>query len=81
MYVTEHSGYRVQKFTPFGSFITKWATLGSGNGQFNVPYGIAVASNGNVYVADQLNHRVQVFGQLPVPTLSTSWGRIKQLFR
>ncbi|MGV2388293.1 MAG UNVERIFIED_CONTAM: hypothetical protein LVR29_08070 [Microcystis novacekii LVE1205-3] len=31
------------------------------NGQFNRPYGIAVGSGGNIYVADTLNSRVQVF--------------------
>jgi sugar lactone lactonase YvrE len=34
---------------------------GSGNGQTSGPKGIAVASNGNVYVADANNYRVEVF--------------------
>lgn len=35
-------------------------TVGSGAGQINGPYGVAV-SGGEVYVADYLNHRVSVF--------------------
>jgi RHS repeat-associated protein len=34
---------------------------GSGNGEFNTPEGIAVDSNGDVFVADRGNHRVQEF--------------------
>jgi hypothetical protein len=35
--------------------------VGSGNGQTSGPRGITVASNGNVYVADANNYRVEVF--------------------
>ncbi|NLX44247.1 MAG: TIGR03663 family protein, partial [Chloroflexi bacterium] len=34
---------------------------GSGNGQLNAPKGIALDAQGNLYVADSQNHRVQVF--------------------
>lgn len=34
------------------TFILKWGTVGSENGQFTTPRGIAVDSTGNVYVAD-----------------------------
>jgi len=42
-------------------FITMWGTLGSGNGQFNDPAGVAVDGAGFVYVADTGNNRVQKF--------------------
>jgi DNA-binding beta-propeller fold protein YncE len=41
--------------------IASWGGPGSGPGQFNFPSGIAVAANGNVYVVDRNNHRVQYF--------------------
>src|SRR5689334_8481940 len=41
-------------------FVTMWGTAGSGNGQFNGPFGITVAG-GIVYVVDTGNQRVQYF--------------------
>ena len=46
------------------SFIKKWGSLGTGNGQFNQPEGITIDSSGNVYVADAFNSRIQVFAAL-----------------
>ncbi len=40
---------------------TPGGTTGTGTGQFNAPHGIAIAANGDVYVADTQNHRVQYF--------------------
>jgi hypothetical protein len=35
-----------------------------------------------MYVSDSGNHRIQVLGALGmVPTQTTSWGRIKALYR
>ena len=42
-------------------FVKEWGTAGSGDGQFNSPFGVAVDSNGDVYVADTGNHRIQKF--------------------
>ncbi|HEX8531437.1 MAG TPA: hypothetical protein VF646_15505, partial [Cytophagales bacterium] len=42
-----------------GTFLGKFGREGSGNGQFSAPAGVAVDAQGNVYVADQYNHRVQ----------------------
>ena len=40
---------------------TQWGTYGTGDGEFSWPEGIAVASDGNVYVADKNNYRIQKF--------------------
>ena len=60
VYVTD-TRHRVQKFDSAGTFLTKWGSYGAGNGQFNYPWGIAVAPGGNVYVVDYDNQRVQKF--------------------
>jgi uncharacterized repeat protein (TIGR01451 family) len=41
--------------------INTWGGSGSGNGLFNTSRGVAVAPNGNVYVVDVGNSRVQYF--------------------
>ena len=47
----------MQKFQNDGTFITKWG----GNGAFINPWGIAIDSSGNVYVADQVHQRIAKF--------------------
>jgi RHS repeat-associated protein len=42
-------------------FLSQWGSFGSGNGQFSKPAGTAVDTEGNVWVADATNNRVQEF--------------------
>ena len=42
-------------------FVAKWGSNGSDAGQFNEPRGIAVDTEGTVYVADTMNNRTQTF--------------------
>ncbi|KAI6660280.1 Tripartite motif-containing protein 3 isoform X2 [Oopsacas minuta] len=47
-----------------GNFIKQIGTRGSGKGQFNSPYGIAISiDNGDIYVCDHSNNRIQIFSQ------------------
>ena len=52
---------RVAKFDKDGKFIKHWGSTGSGQGQFSGVKALAVDAQGNVYVADMGNKRVQVF--------------------
>ncbi len=52
---------RVAKFDRDGKFIKSWGQKGTGPGQFANVRSIAVDAQGNVYVADGGNKRVQVF--------------------
>src|SRR6266545_335054 len=52
---------RIQVFSSTGTFLRKWGSEGSGDGQFQTPSGIAIDGNGNVYVTDTGNARIQVF--------------------
>ena len=40
--------------------VAKLGTEGTGNGEFNWPYNLAVSTNGDVYVADINNNRIQI---------------------
>lgn len=67
LYVVDSLNDRVQKFTvnetnKTFTFTSKFGASGTGDGQFVQPYDLAVdRANGKVYVADTLNHRLQVF--------------------
>lgn len=61
-YVSLDKGDAIEQYTSSGVFVRTWGTSGTGPGQFNAPWGIAVDSNtGNVYVMDSGNARVQLF--------------------
>ena len=42
-------------------FITSWGSNGNGDGQFSKAEGLDVDPDGNIYVADTANKRIQVF--------------------
>jgi hypothetical protein len=48
-------------FTSDGTFVFEWGEWGSREGEFFEPIDVAIAPNGDVYVTDHYNHRVQVF--------------------
>jgi DNA-binding beta-propeller fold protein YncE len=52
---------RVAKVDKDGNWRKSWGERGNGPGQFNTPHSITVDANGNVYVSDRGNHRIQVF--------------------
>ena len=56
--VTEKHANQVTVFYKDGTVVHKFGTVA---GHLNVPYGIAIGKNGNVYVADCNNKRVQIF--------------------
>jgi len=62
MYVSDGYGNaRVHKFAADGRLLFSWGQPGSGPGQFRIPHGIVVGSDGTVYVADRENSRIQLF--------------------
>ena len=68
VFVADTWNHRIQKFTAEGEFVLSWGQLGqvqaydpAGNGLFYGPRGIAAGPDGNLYVTDTGNHRVQVF--------------------
>jgi streptogramin lyase len=52
---------RVAKVDKDGNWIKSWGEPGDQPGQFNTPHSIAADAQGNIYVADRGNGRIQVF--------------------
>jgi sugar lactone lactonase YvrE len=53
---------RVHHYSDTGRFIKSWGEPGEGPGQFNVVHGVGVDNqNGDVYVCDRENERIQIF--------------------
>jgi NHL repeat len=52
---------RVAKVDENGNWLKSWGDRGTGPGQFRTPHSITTDAQGNVYVADRGNRRIQVF--------------------
>jgi DNA-binding beta-propeller fold protein YncE len=65
VYVADTWNFRIQKFTPDGTFLSMWSTytLGGLETGFYGPRGLAVDNQGRVYVADTGNKIIIVFDQ------------------
>jgi sugar lactone lactonase YvrE len=60
--VTDTHNHRVHVFDNDGTFLRQWGGFGTDPGQFYRPMGIAIASDGRIFVGDTWNGRVQIFG-------------------
>ncbi|MEN8172267.1 MAG: flippase activity-associated protein Agl23 [Chloroflexota bacterium] len=82
IYVADTGNHRVQHLSPDGDTLEIWGSfadsaVGSApGGTFYEPWGIAVGPEGNVYVTDTWNHRVQKFSA--EGDFITQWGSFGQ---
>ena len=70
--ISDSLNHRVQRFSRDGEFLDTWGRAGSGDGELNMPWGLALDREGYVYVADWRNDRVQKFD--PQGGFMTKWG-------
>ena len=54
---------RIVKFDANGNYLLEWGETGEGSGQFDEPHGLAMDSQGRLFVADRYNNRIQIFDQ------------------
>lgn len=78
VYVADSGNNRVQKFDPEGNVMSAWgkfgfAWRGADMGKFDVPWGVTTDKDGNIYVADTSNARIQKFKDDGTPLMK--WGR------
>jgi sugar lactone lactonase YvrE len=52
---------RVAKYDKNGDWVKSWGQRGKGPGEFNLVHSIASDAQGNIYVGDRNNRRIQVF--------------------
>lgn len=66
LYVADTGNHRIVHLAADGAFLGEWGSFSGGSGPapagtFNEPWGVAVAGDGTVWVADTWNHRLQHF--------------------
>ncbi len=64
---------KIAVYSPEGELLREWGKFGAGDGEFDMPGGIAINRAGRVYVCDQCNRRVQVFDR--EGNFLTKWGQ------
>jgi peptidylamidoglycolate lyase len=52
---------RIVKYSKDGVYLKEWGTKGEKPGEFDLPHGITIDNNDNIFVADRSNSRIQVF--------------------
>ena len=80
VYVADSDNHRIRKIAPNGAVITLAGRSKAGHNdatgalaQFDNPFGVAVDSSGNVYVADSDNHRIRkITPEIEVSTFAGS---------
>jgi|GEM_PF-1978363 len=60
VWVPDTFNHRIKRFSATGEHELTFGEAGSGDGQLNLPFGLAVSGD-HVYVADAFNHRIQEF--------------------
>ena len=79
IFVMDSGNNRIQMFDFEGNFLTKYGKKGFEIGNYNGPMGIYSDSSLKLYVADTLNHRIQILDTLT--NQSRVFGRFGSIFQ
>jgi len=72
---------RIVKFASDGTYLMEWGQTGGDNGEFREPHGLAMDSQGRLFVADRYNNRIQIFDQEGTHLANwTQFSRLSGLF-
>ena len=64
-YVSDGYGNsRIVKFSSSGEYLFEWGVFGENKNEFNIPHGIDLDMEGNVYIADRENNKIQKYDSL-----------------
>ena len=75
VWVVSHESDLIEKYSATGDLLDTYGSEGTGAGEFIGPWGIAIdPRNGNVYVTDQANNRVEEFSSAGVFIKMLGWG-------
>ena len=73
-HINPDSNRRIVHMTAEGEFIEAWGEKGYGPLQFEGPHGLAVDEQGNIYVGDRTNNRLQIL--YPDGSLKAIWTHL-----
>ena len=71
IFLANRESDQVQVFSPTGTSISIFGKVGTADGQFKFPQGIAFAPDGTLLVVDSANDRIQRFTMSPDDTVAT----------
>lgn len=82
VFVSSNVNHNIMVFTPNGDLLREWGQEGVATGRFRYPASLALR-DGQLYVVDGLNSRVQIFNESGIHHFDVSeWGVLPgQLFR
>ena len=72
--VTDNSGHCVYVFDQEGNCLRKIGSQGSNSGQFKHPAGVSFLNDNEIFIAEQLNHRIQHIN-IQTGTVVKSFGK------
>ena len=72
--VVDAGNNRIQVFTKSGDYLGQIGSFGNASGQLDWPNSIAIGQNGDLYIMDADNYRIEVFEGMPTASTGNNGG-------